>query len=75
MQTDENHHAKAASAAQMRADDARRRAVAARQAAERASTEYARRVQQRVADIHSELALSHDDYARTLRRGADRAGP
>jgi hypothetical protein len=46
-----------------------------RQAAEQATTAYARRAHARVADIHSELALSHEDHARTLRRAGDREGP
>jgi hypothetical protein len=57
--------------ARKRAHDARRRALAARQAAEQATTEYARRAHGRVADIHSALALSHDDHARTLGHAGD----
>jgi hypothetical protein len=60
-----------AGVARKRAEDARRRALVARQAAEQATTEYARRAHGRVADIHSALALSHDDYARTLGRAGD----
>jgi anti-sigma regulatory factor (Ser/Thr protein kinase) len=54
-------------AAQRRADNARRRAVAARDAAAQATTEYARRAHHRVAELHAQLAVSHDDFARTLR--------
>jgi hypothetical protein len=71
--TDARHDA-ATSAAQARGDDARERALAAREAAERATTEYARRAHHRVADVHRELALSHEDFARTLRRGGAREG-
>jgi len=60
--------------ARKRADDARRRARAARQAAAQATTEYARRAYARVADIHSALALSHDDHARALGRAGDPDG-
>jgi serine/threonine-protein kinase RsbW len=69
--TDESTEARpdAAGAAQRRASKARRRAVAAREAAERATTEYARRAHHRAADVHAELAVSHEDYARTLRSG------
>lgn len=59
----------AAGVAQIRADDARQRALAAREAAEQATTEYARRAHHRVADLHAELALSYEDRARTLRSG------
>jgi anti-sigma regulatory factor (Ser/Thr protein kinase) len=55
--------------ARTRAVDARRRAVAARQAAEQATTGYARRAHHRAAELHSQLAVSHEDFARTLRRG------
>ena len=64
----------AAGAAQTRADDACERALGAREAAEQATTEYARRAHRRVADLHSELALSHEDRARTLRFGGGREG-
>jgi hypothetical protein len=63
-----------ASAAQARADNARERALAARQAAEQATTEYARRSNHRVADLHDELAVSHEDFARRLRFGGGREG-
>ena len=72
---DDTHHTDAAGQAETRADAARGRALAARDAAEHATTEYARRAQERVADIHSALALSHDDHARALRRLADRGEP
>jgi hypothetical protein len=64
----------AASAAQARADDARQRALAAREAADQATTEYARRGHHRVAALHGELTLSHDDYARKLRLGGGPEG-
>jgi hypothetical protein len=53
-------------------DDARERARAAREAAEQATTEYARRAYHRVADLHGQLALGHEDHARTLRFGGGR---
>ena len=56
-----------AAAAQTRADDARERSRAASAAAEQATTEYARRAHERVADVHAALALSHEDHARALR--------
>jgi hypothetical protein len=59
----------AANAAQTRANTARARALAAREAAEQATTDYARRAEHRVADLYSEIALSHEDFARTLRVG------
>jgi hypothetical protein len=62
----------AANAAQARADNARKRALAARQAAEQATTEYARRSNHRVADLHDELAVSHHDFARRIRFGGGR---
>ena len=68
--TDAQHDA--ASAAQARADNARERALAARQAAEQATTEYARRSCHRVADLHDELAVSHEDFARRIRFGGGR---
>jgi hypothetical protein len=78
MQSNQNQQggspAEDAGVARKRADDARRRALAARQAAEQATTEYARRAHARVADIHGELALSHDDYARALGRAGDPDG-
>ena len=42
------------------------RAAAARQAAEQATTGYARVVHRRVADVHTELAARNEDFARTL---------
>jgi hypothetical protein len=63
-----------AGVARKRADDARQRARAARQAAEQATTEYARRAHARVADVHSALALSHDDHARALGHAGDTEG-
>ena len=62
----------AAGAAQERAHDARERAGVARHAAERATTEYARRAYSRSAELHDELALSHEDSARRLRSGGGR---
>jgi hypothetical protein len=62
----------AAGAARARAHDARERAVAARHAAEQATTEYARRAYGRSAELHDELALSHEDSARRLRSGGAR---
>jgi hypothetical protein len=56
-----------AAAAQTRADDARERSRAASAAAEQATTEYARRAHERVADVHAALAVSHEDHARALR--------
>jgi hypothetical protein len=64
----------AASAAQARADNARERALAARRAAEHATTEYARRSNHRIADLHSDLAVSHEDFARRIRFGDGREG-
>jgi hypothetical protein len=61
----------AAGAAQLRAARARERALAAREAADQATTEYARRAHARVAELHTELAVSHEDFARTLRVGGD----
>jgi hypothetical protein len=63
----------AAGAAQARAHDARERAVVARRAAELATTEYARRAHNRSAELHDELALSHEDSARRLRSDGGRA--
>jgi hypothetical protein len=57
----------AARAAEARAADARSRAIAAREAAEQATTEYARRAHRRVADLHLQIASSHEHAARTLR--------
>jgi hypothetical protein len=65
--TDARHEA--ANAALTRAHTARERALAAREAAEQATTEYARRAYHRVADLHGQLAVSHEDFARTLRLG------
>jgi hypothetical protein len=59
----------AATAAQARAHGARERAFVARQAAERATTEYARRAHNRSAELHDALALSHEDFVRALRPG------
>lgn len=56
-----------AAAAQTRGDDARERERAALAAAEQATTEYARRAHERVADLHAALAVSHEDHARALR--------
>ena len=71
MQPDANDPADArhdaAGTAQARADNARERALAARQAAEHATTEYARRSHHRTADLHAELAVSHEDFARRVR--------
>jgi hypothetical protein len=64
----------AASAAPARADDARERARAARRAAEQAIPEYARRSNHRTADLHAELAASHEDFARRVRFGDGRQG-
>jgi anti-sigma regulatory factor (Ser/Thr protein kinase) len=62
----------AAVAALMRANGARRRASAARHARDRATTEYARWSQSRVADLHAAIARHHEELARRLRlRGAD----
>jgi DNA-binding transcriptional regulator YiaG len=61
----------AAGAAQLRAANARERALAAREAANQATTEYARGAHRRVAELHAELALSHEDFARTLHVGGD----
>jgi hypothetical protein len=62
---DPRHHA--AAVAQRRAYEARRRAAAALEAAEHATTEYTRRAHHRVADLHDQLALTHEDHARSLR--------
>jgi hypothetical protein len=70
--TDARHDA--ASAAQARAHNARERALAARQAAEHATTEYTRRSHHRTADLHAELAVSHEDVARRVRFGDAREG-
>jgi hypothetical protein len=68
MQPDTNDPADArhdaASAAQARAHNARERALAARQAAEHATTEHTRRSHHRTADLHAELAVSHEDSLR-----------
>ncbi len=64
----------AASAAQARADNARERALAARRAAEQATTEYARRSNHRTADLHAKLAVSHEDFARRVCFGGGREG-
>jgi hypothetical protein len=55
-----------AGAARARADAARHRAAAAREAAEKATTEYARAAQRRVAYLHAGLALSYEADARAL---------
>ena len=65
----------AASAAQARADNARRRAVAARRAWERAATEYARRAHHRVAELHAAMARQHEHCARMLRLGRGVSDP
>ena len=78
MQPDTNDPADArhdaASAAQARAHNARERALAARQAAEHATTDYARRSHHRTADLDGELAVSHEDVARRVRFGDAREG-
>jgi hypothetical protein len=78
MQPDTNERTDArhdgASAAQARADNARERALAARRAAEHATTEYTRRSHPRTADLHAELAASHEDFARRVRIGDAREG-
>ena len=66
MHCDANENTQLAVAARRRADDARRRAVAAREAAEQATTQYARLAHHRVADLHTELAVRHEDRARAL---------
>ena len=72
MHADANEDTHPAVAARRRADDARRRALAARDAAEQANTEYARLAYERVADLHGELAVSHDDLAHRLGGDAPR---
>jgi len=62
----------AAGVAQARAHDARKRALVSRRAAERATTEYARRAHNRNAELNDELALSHEDSARRLRSDGGR---
>jgi hypothetical protein len=78
MQPDTNDPADArhdaASAAQARAHNARERELAARRAAEHATTEYTRRSHHRTADLHAELAVSHQDFARRIRFGDAREG-
>jgi hypothetical protein len=73
MQPDTNERADArhyaANAAPTWANNARERALAPREPAEQATTEYARRAHHRVADLHGQLARSHEDFARTLRLG------
>jgi hypothetical protein len=73
MQPDETEDTRprsaAGRAAEARAADARRRAIAARKAAEQATTEYARRAHRRVADLHQQIAWSHERAARTLHSG------
>lgn len=62
----------AAVAALMRAASARGRASAAREARDRAITEYSRGSQSRMADLHDAIARHHESLARRLRlRGAD----
>jgi hypothetical protein len=56
-----------AATAQARADDAHRRAAAARDAAGRAITEYARDSHRRVAELYAGLALCHEQEANALR--------
>jgi hypothetical protein len=63
----------AARAAAARAADARRRAIAAREAADQATTEYARRAHRRVADLHAQIAWSHEHAARTLHSNGEHA--
>jgi hypothetical protein len=53
--------------AQAQAADAHRRSAAARDAADRAVTEYARIAHRRAAELHARLAVSHEDRARALR--------
>ena len=53
--------------AQERADDAHRRSAVAREAADRAVTEYARIAHRRAAELHARLAVSHEERARALR--------
>ena len=59
----------AASAAELRAENARRRAVAGGRAWERAATDYARRAHHRIADLHTAMARRHEHSARTHRLG------
>jgi serine/threonine-protein kinase RsbW len=59
----------AASAGEVRAENARRRAVAARRAGERAATDYARRAYCRVAELHAAMARHDEHSARTHRLG------
>jgi hypothetical protein len=54
-------------AAQARADDAHGRAAAARDAADRATTEYSRASHRRVADLYAGLAPSQEQVAEALR--------
>jgi len=70
--TDARHDG--ASAAQARADNARKRALAARRAAEHATTDDARRSNHRTADLHAELAVSYEDFARRVRFAGGREG-
>jgi serine/threonine-protein kinase RsbW len=65
----------AASAAQTRADSARRRAIAARHAGDGAGTEYARHAHHRVAELHAAIARHHERSARTLRLGDRDSNP
>jgi hypothetical protein len=62
-----------AAAAEARADAARGRAVAAREAANEATTEYARGSHRRVADFHAGLARVHEEVARAIRRCLERS--
>jgi hypothetical protein len=64
MHPDANEDTHPAVAARRRADDARRRAVAAREAAEQATTEYARLAHQRVADLFTDVAVGQEELAR-----------
>jgi hypothetical protein len=59
----------AASAAEVRAEGACRRALAARRAGERAATGYARRAYRRVAELHAAMARHDEHSARTHRLG------
>jgi hypothetical protein len=56
----------AASATHTRANHARERALAAREAAEQATTAFARRTHHRVGDRYGQVARSHEHFARTL---------
>jgi serine/threonine-protein kinase RsbW len=64
----------AASAAHPR-DNARRRAVAARRAGERAATEYVRRAHHRVAELRAAMARHHEHSGRMVRLGGGDSDP